>query len=155
MKAKTALILVVVVAFAAALYAQGAMATPSEGVTREDVGKATIAQRAPISAKLGSDVVVQHLTVAPGGSSGWHSHPGAAVALVQSGTFNLYRDVRNRCRHSVFVAGSGFVEPAGQVHLARNESATTPVEIIVTYFNVPAGTGAVRIDEPDPGVCHL
>ncbi len=155
MKAKTALILIVVVAFAAGLYAQAAVATPSVGVTREDVGRATIAKRSPISAQLGSDVVVQHLTVAPGGSSGWHSHPGAAVVLVQSGTFNLYRDVRNRCRHHVFVAGSGFVERAGEVHLGRNESTTTPVEIIVTYFNVPAGTDAVRIDEPDPGVCHL
>ena len=55
----------------------------------------------------------------------------------------------------VFVAGSSFVERAGQVHLGRNESTTTPVEIIVSYFNVPAGTDAVRIDEPDPGVCHF
>jgi quercetin dioxygenase-like cupin family protein len=64
---------------------------------------------------------MQHVTVAPGGTTGWHSHPGAAVILVKSATFNLYRDVDNHCRHNVFVAGSGFVERAGQVHIGRNE----------------------------------
>jgi quercetin dioxygenase-like cupin family protein len=155
MKAKTALILIVVVAFAAGLYAaQAAMATPPSGLTREVLAQSTIALRSRISAKVGSDVVVQHVTVAPGGTTGWHSHPGAAVILVKSGTFNLYRDVHNRCRHNVFVAGSGFVERAGQVHIGRNESTTTPVDIIATYFNVPVG-GSVVIDQPDPGVCHF
>jgi hypothetical protein len=78
----------------------------------------------------------------------------ADVILVTSGTFNLYRDVDGRCRHRVFAAGSGFVERAGQVHIGRNQSTTTPVEIIATYFNVPAD-GSVVIDQPDPGVCHF
>jgi quercetin dioxygenase-like cupin family protein len=155
MKAKPALILVLLMVLVTALYAQAAMATPPSGITREVLAESTIALRAPVSAQLGSDVVVQHVTIAPGGTTGWHSHPGAAVILVKSGIFNLYRDVNDRCRHNVFVAGSGFVERAGQVHIGRNESATTPVEIYATYFNVPAGTGSVVIDQPDPGVCHF
>ena len=127
MKAKTAVILIVVVAFAAGLWAQAAMATPPVGQTRELLAESTIALRHRISAPVGTDVVVTHITFAPGGTTGWHSHPGATVVLVKSGIFNLYRDVNGRCRHSVFVAGSGFVEGPGEVHIGRNESATTPL----------------------------
>jgi quercetin dioxygenase-like cupin family protein len=124
------------------------------GLTREILAQSTLTLRNPISAPLGSDAVVQHVTIAPGGTTGWHSHPGAAVILVKSGTLNLYRDVNDHCRHNVFVAGSGFVERAGQVHIARNQSTTTPIDIYATYFNVPNG-GSVVIDQPDPGVCHF
>ena len=155
MKAKAAPILIVLVAFAATLYAQAAMATPPVGLTREVLAESTIALRHRISAPLGTDVVVTHITFAPGGTTGWHSHPGATVVLVKSGIFNLYRDVNGRCRHSVFVAGSGFVEGPGEVHIGRNESATTPLDVMVTNFNVAAGTGETRIDQPDPGVCHF
>ena len=155
MKAKTAVILIVVVAFAAALWAQAAMATPPVGLTREVLAESTIALRHRISAPVGTDVVVTHITFAPGGTTGWHSHPGATVVLVKSGILNLYRDVNGPCRHNVFVAGSGFVEGPGEVHIGRNESTTTPLDVIVTNFNVAAGTGATRIDEPNPGVCHF
>ena len=155
MKAKTAGILIVVVAFAAGLWAQAAMATPPVDQTRDVLAQSTIALRHRISAPVGTDVVVTHITFAPGGTTGWHSHPGATVVLVKSEIFNLYRDVNGRCRHRVFVAGSGFVEGPGEVHIGRNESATTPLDVIVTNFNVPAGTGATRIDEDDPGVCHF
>ena len=155
MKAKTAVILIVVVAFAAGLWAQAAVATPPVDQTREVLAESTIALRHRISAPVGTDVVVTHITFAPGGTTGWHSHPGATVVLVKSGIFNLYRDVNGRCRHSVFVAGSGFVEGPGEVHIGRNESATTPLDVIVTNFNVAAATGATRIDQDDPGVCHF
>jgi quercetin dioxygenase-like cupin family protein len=35
-----------------------------------------------IPLKAGSDVALAQITVDPGGSSGWHSHPGGAIVVV-------------------------------------------------------------------------
>ena len=35
------------------------------------------------------DTVIQHITIGPGGSTGWHSHPGPAVALITAGELTL------------------------------------------------------------------
>lgn len=152
MKGRVALIIAVVAAVAAALSIQAALATPPSGLTREVLAQSTIARHATIVVKPSTDVVVQHVTVAPGGSTGWHSHPGAAVILVQSGAFTLYRAKSHHCAGHTYTAGTGFVERPGDVHIGRNESTTTPVQIYATYFNVPVG-GSVVIDEPDPGTC--
>jgi quercetin dioxygenase-like cupin family protein len=152
MKRRLALILAVLAAFGAALYAQVAFATPPSGLTREILAQSTISQHATIVVKPATDVVVQHVTVAPGGSTGWHAHPGAAVILVKSGTFTLYHAKDPTCTGHTYTAGMGFVERAGDVHIGRNESTTTPVEIYATYFDVPVG-GSVVIDEPNPGTC--
>jgi hypothetical protein len=37
-----------------------------------------------------TDVVTQTVTFAPGGYSGWHSHPGLAILSVKSGTLTFY-----------------------------------------------------------------
>ena len=152
MKGRVVMIIAVLVASAASLYTQVASATPPSGLTREILAQSTVAGHATIVVKPSTDVVVQHVTVAPGGSTGWHSHPGAAVILVKSGAFTLYRAKSHGCTGHTYTAGMGFVERAGDVHIGRNESATTPVEIYATYFNVPNG-GSVVIDEPDPGTC--
>jgi quercetin dioxygenase-like cupin family protein len=148
----TPLILAVLAAFAAIFFTQAAVATPPSGLTREVLAQSTIARHATIVVKPSTDVVVQHVTVAPGGTTGWHSHPGAAVILVKSGAFTLYRAKSHGCVGHAYTAGMGFVERGGDVHVGRNESTTTPVEIYATYFNVPVG-GSVVIDAPDPGTC--
>jgi quercetin dioxygenase-like cupin family protein len=152
MRGRLALILAVLAAVAAILFTQAAVATPPSGITREVLAQSTVARHATIVVKRGTDVVVQHITVAPGGTTGWHSHPGAAVILVKSGAFTLYRAKSHRCVGHTYTAGTGFVERPGDVHIGRNESTTTAVEIYATYFNVPVG-GSVVIDEPDPGTC--
>jgi quercetin dioxygenase-like cupin family protein len=152
MKGRVALIIAVLAALAAILYAQAAGATPPSGITREVLAQSTLARHATIVIKPSTAVVVQHITVAPGGTTGWHSHPGAAVILVKSGAFTLYRVKSPTCAGHTYAAGTGFVERAGDVHIGRNESTTTPVEIYATYTNVPPG-GSVVIDQPDPGTC--
>lgn len=107
-----------------------------------------------------SDVAVQQVIIAPGGSTGWHSHPGQAVVIVKSGSFTLYDADDRRCRGTTYSAdpasrnGNVFVdEGAGHVHIGRN-NGTTNAELYVTYFNVPLGE-APRIDVPDPGNCRF
>jgi len=96
-----------------------------------------------------TDIAVSNIVQVPGGSSGWHSHPGLALVVVKTGTLTFYRaDGHGQCSVTVYPAGSAFVEGAGEVHIARNEGSTD-VTLTVTFVG-PAG-GATRIDQPAPG----
>jgi quercetin dioxygenase-like cupin family protein len=97
------------------------------------------------------DVVMRELTIAPGGNSGWHSHPGPVYVLVAQGTLSNYNADDPTCTAQTIAAGEGFVEPPGNVHMVRNEGTTTAV-LFVTFVDVPVG-GAFRIDAPRPGNC--
>ena len=89
------------------------------------------------------------VTIAPGGSSGWHFHPGVTLVSVASGSVVRYDA---HCMATDFPTGSAFVESGNHPLLVRNESATTPAVNIVTFI-VPAGTtnAGLRIDSPNPG----
>ena len=126
-----------------------ALSTPGSGIT-----SATINARGLVDGKLRmhgnapADVVFQTITIEPGGQTGWHSHPGAAAAVVRSGTLTLYWADRP-CEAVPYGPGSGFFERGyGTVHVARNEGAE-PVEVWVAYFDVPAG-GSPLIDDEAP-----
>ena len=43
-----------------------------------------------VSIEQGKEIVVQTLTLAPGGSTGWHAHPGDVFFIVKSGTLTTY-----------------------------------------------------------------
>ena len=122
------------------------------GVTKFDVlSRVNFAAASPISGQANRDVVVQQLTIAPGGHTGWHSHPGSTVIFVQSGTFSFYGP---NCVRQNYAAGQGVVEPGGGVQLARNEG-TVPLTLFVVYTDVPRGTGSegIRIEQPEPSTC--
>jgi quercetin dioxygenase-like cupin family protein len=89
-----------------------------------------------VSSREKTDVAVLEITIAPGGSTGWHYHTGQLIAVVKSGT--LTRTLHD-CSTEVSTAGSSLVEPAGQehVHLGRN-LGIEPVVLLVTYV-LPAG----------------
>lgn len=94
-----------------------------------------------------SDVYVTHIKVAPGGFSGWHSHPGPSIIAVKAGTATFYDDCDGAETPHVYPAGTGFVEDAGCVHILVNEG-NVDLEVIVTQI-VPRGAPR-RIDENDP-----
>jgi|ERR1700693_1030924 len=99
------------------------------------------------------DVVQQKITYAPGGFSGWHSHPGLVLVVVTSGTLTRYmRD----CSKETFTAGQTAVELGSTwIMTIRNESST-PAEALATLI-VPAGTlnADLRIDQPAPASCNI
>jgi len=97
-----------------------------------------------------TDVHILENRIAPGGSFGWHSHPGPSLVVVKSGTLTLYSGHDPTCTPEVIPAGSGFVDNGGDIHLVRNEGS---VETVV-YVTSLVPRGAVRrIDEPSPGNC--
>ena len=141
-----------------------ALATPNSGVLSNVLSRATFARfhvESQIASQSGhfevelhttgvTDVVTQTVTLAPGGYSGWHSHPGPAILSVVSGTLTFYEAVDRTCTPHVFPNGTGFVEPGGDVHIARNES-TENLTVNVTYI-IPQNAPQ-RIDQPSPGNC--
>ena len=101
------------------------------------------------------ETVMQQIIFGPGGHSGWHTHPGPALALIKSGALALYDSEDPTCTPRIYLPGQAFVDSGqGHVHLARNLSATENLEVWVTYFDVPPGTSP-RLDAVDPGNCGL
>lgn len=145
-----------------ALLAAPALATLGEGVTGVVVGRGVVEEQVKVREPGGTEFVAQQITIQPGGHTGWHTHPGAALAIVTSGALAVtsFREGRQgdadsarsgpRCVTRTVSAGQSFVDPGhGNVHIARN-LGTVPAELRVTYTGVPPA-GAFRIDAPDPG----
>jgi len=154
-----------------AAYGGIALATPPSGVTNPpwspvignfaggidataktdtDPGNATDFWQIRISAKGATDVHVLENIIAPGGTFGWHSHPGPSLVIVKSGTLSAYH--APDCAPEDYGPGSPngntFVDQGHDLHMVRNNSTTDIADVYVVSF-VPAGFGR-RIDEPNP-----
>lgn len=98
-----------------------------------------------------SDVYVQQNVWQPGGTTGWHSHPGHSLIIVTAGTLTGYDSSDPTCTPHVYTAGQGFVDEGGDhVHLIRNEGAVEARGYAVQL--IPAGATR-RIDAPAPVTC--
>ncbi len=142
-----------------------ALATPGVGAVGTIMARAGFADPVDIKLKIqegqrqeiiqvrgAQDTVMQQIVIAPGGSTGWHSHPGPAIVLVKAGELTLYSSEDPTCTGRTYTAGQAFVDSGqGHVHIARN-LAQSQTELWVTYLDVPPGE-SVRIDAPDPGTC--
>ena len=93
-----------------------------------------------------SDVWVVRNVIAPGGHTGWHSHPGPSIISVVSGTASEYRD--DAANAEIHAAGTAFVDEGGDhAHIIANEGDT---ELVLIAFQIlPAGAPR-RIDMPQP-----
>lgn len=159
MQTRLTLALVVVVAGVAA-YGGTVFATPMSGITStvfavgqfDEIEAKTLSSswQARINTKGESDLHVLENRIAPGGSFGWHSHPGPSLVIVKSGALTLYHGDDPKCTPHVVAAGSGFVDNGGDVHLVRNEGSIETVVYVTSL--VPRGA-ARRIDQPSPGNC--
>jgi quercetin dioxygenase-like cupin family protein len=92
------------------------------------------------------------ITVQPGGSSGWHAHPGGAIIVVKQGTLTVYAAQGSQCQTSTYGAGEAFIERPGEVDQVVN-TGTIPYILFVTFPRVPQGASA-RDDKDDPGTCQ-
>jgi quercetin dioxygenase-like cupin family protein len=144
----------VVMAVVAAATVAPSWATPPVNLTNVLLARGTNTSHGTIPLKFGTDVVMTQITVQPGGSSGWHSHPGGAIIIVEEGTLTVYSPVgRHRCRTTTYSAGQAFIERPGEVDDVFN-TGTVPYVLYVTFPRVPPG-GSPRTDEPDPGTCRV
>ena len=68
--------------------------------------------RTRIQAKGATDVQILENVIHPGGTFGWHSHPGPSLVVVQSGTLSVYHapDCKPQDFGPTFPLGSTFVD---------------------------------------------
>jgi hypothetical protein len=85
--------------------------------------------QAQIQAQGATDTYVQHLVLAPGGYSGWHSHPGILVATLVGGSVDFYN---SNCQKTSYSAGQVYFE-AAQPHAIINRGAVN-ADIYLSYL---------------------
>ncbi|MGV0716223.1 cupin domain-containing protein [Mycolicibacterium sp. XJ662] len=119
--------------------APAAVATPSVGVEAVTLSQST---------EDGVDYVIREITIAPGGSTGWHYHHGQVFGVIEEGT--LTHDAANCTVDGVYPPDASINEESGpdHVHIGRN-LGPTPLVITVVYIQ-PTGL-PLSEDAPDPG----
>lgn len=99
-----------------------------------------------VKAKSALDVVVRKHEYAPGGSTGWHTHPGPIFITVLQGTVTFYERDDPKCTPKVVSAGQGYVDD-GHGHIGINRSNEPALDISVIL--APVG-GSFRDELPAP-----
>jgi quercetin dioxygenase-like cupin family protein len=133
-------------------------ATPGTGTSLENLGRATLgpfrivleAEPDPLSADT-ADVTMHKVTMDVEGNSGWHIHPGLTFGIITQGQVEFTRLTNDGCVRQTFGPGDGFVEPANEVHIARN-IGDEPLVMYLTRLNIPVG-GATTDPSPAEPDC--
>lgn len=148
----------------ACVYTGVAHATPQNGFVGQTVAMGRFAEfevnlhtipadiwQSQQKTKGDSDVYVQSNVWQPGGTTGWHSHPGHSLIIVTAGTITDYESDDPTCTPHVYTAGQGFVDQGGDhVHMIRNEGTVEARGYAVQL--IPAAATR-RIDAPAPSNC--
>jgi quercetin dioxygenase-like cupin family protein len=150
-------------AVASAWISAPALATPASGFTAVQTikgvypplqvkGDKTDKWDVKIDTKDDSDVYVVRNSIAVGGQSGWHSHPGPSLITVTVGQITVYDGNDPLCQPKVYGAGDGFVDSGDHPHLLKNESGAAAETVAVQFLPVGATR---RIDQPEPNNCSF
>jgi quercetin dioxygenase-like cupin family protein len=142
----------------AAADATGALATAPNGETATPIARGALVAPANINREVTGgrvriktdgalDALMVEITLAPGGTGGWHTHAGPLVTIVKQGTLTI---VDADCMPHEISAGHGAIL-AGS--LTKDENlGITPVTFDVTFV-IPHDSGSPRIDAPAPAGC--
>jgi len=142
-----------------AMSAEIGWATPGSGVTpsykvvsgRVDINAQSMAGKL-LLLEFGSDrgpinILNVHQTFAPGGYSGWHTHAGPGIVIVEQGTITIEETLG--C-YVDYPQGSVLFE-GGPDHIHNASNRTLIPVILDAYFFLPAFDppgGNSRIDKP-------
>ncbi|MDP9183502.1 MAG: cupin domain-containing protein [Actinomycetota bacterium] len=133
------------------------LAEPAVGVTPTLLSRGTLAPfnvqsdpRGPLhgfraQATRPMDLIVRQHDYAPGGTTGWHVHPGPVFITVTKGSLTFYES-DDPCTPHVVSAGQTFVDD-GHGHMVRNNGTTDAQDISVITAPV-GGTFRTNIDPP-------
>lgn len=132
----------------------------AQGLT--PVVEANVAVKGPIQINIKDDarVITTHITVAPGGHTAWHSHPGPHFVSVRTGTAVVYET--DCAIRGTFPIGTGFFDPGStspsqvqasrDIHTLRNPSPTEALEVIITDIREGGRPPTVAVT-PQPPSC--
>ena len=132
----------------------------AQGLT--PVVESNVAVEGPIRINVKEDarVLTTHITVAAGGHTPWHYHPGPHFVSVRTGEVVVYEtDCTVR---GIFPAGTGFFDPGStspshvqrsrDIHTLRNPSTTETAEVIITDIREEGRPPTIPV-APQPPSC--
>jgi quercetin dioxygenase-like cupin family protein len=90
-----------------------------------------------------ANFIFQDLTIAPGGYTGWHTHPGVLLVTVVSGSIDWYD---GKCVRHVYNAGDSLTE-TDALHYVRNSGGSN-ARLMINF--VIAKGQPRKIDQPAP-----
>jgi hypothetical protein len=142
-----------------ALAAGAALATPPNGETPTPLARGALITPANVNVKVtgGSvriktqgalDALALEITLAPGGTGGWHTHAGPLISIVKKGTLTI---IDAKCKRHDIPAGHAMISSGSTADKTENKG-TTPVTWDVTFL-IPHGVTSPPIDQPAPAGC--
>jgi quercetin dioxygenase-like cupin family protein len=147
------------------LYAANVLATPSSGLSTTILAESQFSSffaqghafPPPWSALMATygqtDAYVVDNKIDPGGTTGWHKHPGPSLILVVSGQVTNYTSQDSNCAGHTYSAGQGFIDDGGNDEHTLRNNGTTEAETIAVQL-IPHGAPR-KIDEPNPTPCPV
>jgi quercetin dioxygenase-like cupin family protein len=129
----------------AGLFSGSARAKPPEGeIERTDLAKGTTdAPVAIVAVGQPTTFYIQEVVLAPGASSGWHTHSGPEYSTVTEGTVLL--QTAPNCVPTAYAAGEAVFIPAAVPHRVFNQGPGDAVAMVT--YTLPA-QNPVRDDAP-------
>jgi hypothetical protein len=156
----------VVGAAGSAAYASNVLATQSSGLSTTILAESQFSSffaqghafpppwGALIAAYGNTDVYVVDNKIDPGGTTGWHSHPGPSLILVVSGAVTNYTTQDRNCTGHTYTAGEGFIDAGGKDEHTLRNNGNVEAETIAVQL-IPHGQPR-KIDDPtNPTDCPL
>ncbi len=124
----------------------------ASGLNRVEDSNVRIEDPIRIKEKQGAQVIVSHITIAQGGHTPWHYHPGPHIVSVKTGTVTVYE---TDCSPTSYVANTGFFDPGSvkkpHIHTLRNTSDQV-AEVVITDIRTEDLRPTVVAD-PQPPAC--
>ena len=124
------------------------------GVTSASDGVVTVDDTIRVNMRGGTQVTTTHVSVAPGGHTAWHYHPGPHVVAVTSGPVTVYEtDCTVR---GTFESGQGFFDPGSvterRVHTLHNPGPDV-AELVITDFREPGQPLTIAVVPQPTAAC--
>ena len=134
------------------LLGPAALGSPPSGFVATNLVRADLdetvhlnSDRIKFQTKDDADVLVQRVVVDPGGSSGWHHHPGMVIVAVQSGSVTVWEsDCSSEQYGPGLPNGSVFVEYGDDPGLVTSTAGAT---LYATFVAPGADPAVFRIED--------
>jgi quercetin dioxygenase-like cupin family protein len=130
-------VMLVVAAVTTALVAAAAAIASKPPIFAQPRAVGTIRTPTTLQVKPGA-MVLDTITIQPGGNFGWHTHGSPVAVVITGGTLTVFDPSVANCTAFKVSKGQSFIEPANHVHLARNDT-TRPVTLYAMYLGIPKG----------------
>jgi hypothetical protein len=139
------------------ILAPAALGSPPSGFTATPLVIANLdetvhlnSDRVKFQTKDPTDVAVQKVVIDPGGSSGWHHHPGIVIIAVQSGSVTFWDSHCNQTTYGPGLPNGSVLTESGDEpgQVTSSGGATTYTTLVAPSADPPV----FRIED-DPPPC--